>query len=156
MAKASTIFSLPGGVRLQVRHFAELTTQELYEILKARFIVFVGEQHIHYTDEDDIDYLATHFSLRRDGSVLAYARVFPDEEKGVFVVGRLLTIERGKGYARYLMEQIAAYAEQSGAHTLRLHAQIQVVPFYEQLGYHTVGDTFTEAEIIHILMEKQF
>lgn len=53
------------------------------------------------------------------------------------------------------MEQIAAYAQQSGAHTIRLLAQIQVVPFYEQLGYHTVGDTFTEAEITHILMEKQ-
>lgn len=67
----------------------------------------------------------------------------------------MLTIERGKGLAKYIMAQIVAYAEKSGAHALRLHAQTQATPFYEKLGFHTVGDIFIEAEIPHILMEMQ-
>ena len=40
---------------IKVKSFAELTTEELYEILKARFSVFVVEQRCFYLDMDDID-----------------------------------------------------------------------------------------------------
>ena len=146
--------TLPKGVRAYTKLFSELTNAELYEILKARFNVFVCEQHIHYLDEDNIDYTATHFMLRRKNIVIAYARVFKEEEKGVLRIGRMLTMERNKGYAKYLMEKIAVEAVNKGAHTLRLHAQTQVVPFYEHLGFHTVGNVFSEAEIPHIRMER--
>lgn len=147
--------ALPQGYNLQIKSFPELSAAEIYEILKARFIVFVGEQHIHYTDEDNIDYLATHFSVRKNGIVLAYARLFPSAEKGVLLIGRMLTVERGKGLAKYIMQQIVSYAKNAGAHTLRLHAQMHAVAFYEKLGFHTAGETFIEAEIPHIHMEMQ-
>lgn len=151
--KADLPFVLPKGVRLQVKLFSDLSATELYEILKARFAVFVGEQHIHYLDEDNIDYVATHFAIRKKGLVLAYARLFPDAEEGVLRIGRMLTMERKQGYAKYLMTQIIAEARKKGAHTLRLHAQTQVVPFYEYLGFKTVGDVFIEADLTHITME---
>ena len=66
----------------------------------------------------------------------------------------MLTVERNQGYAKYLMERIAEYAKNQGADKLRLHAQKQVVPVYEHLGFHTVGNIFTEAEIPHIVMER--
>jgi predicted GNAT family N-acyltransferase len=106
-------------------------------------------------DEDDIDYVATHFSLRRKGIVLAYARLYPDAEKDVLCIGRMLTIERGKGYAGYLMVQVINEARSRNAQTLRLHAQTQAVPFYQHLGFHTVGEVFIEAEIPHVLMEMR-
>ena len=152
--KAKLPLSLPRGVRLQIKPFSELSASEIYEILKARFSVFVCEEHIHYLDEDNIDYLATHFSLRRNGLVIAYARVFPDAEKGVLRIGRMLTLERNKGFGKYLMESIAAEAAKRGAVKLRLHAQTQAVPFYEKMGFHPVGDIFIEAEIPHLCMEK--
>ena len=146
-------FSLPKDVTVQILPFAQLSTVDLYEILKARFSVFVGEQHIHYLDEDDIDLLATHLSLRRHGHVIAYARLFHADEPATMHVGRMLTIERGKGFGRYLMQQIIAEARRQGAATLRLHAQTHAVPFYELCGFHTVGDIFIEAEIPHVMME---
>ena len=152
--RAKLPLTLPKGVKAYVKLFSELTNAELYELLKARFNVFVCEQHIHYLDEDNIDYTATHFMLRRKNIVIAYARAFKDTEKGVIRIGRMLTLERNQGFAKYLMEKIAAEAVKKGAHTLRLHAQTQVVPFYEHLGFHTVGNIFTEAEIPHILMER--
>ena len=153
VSKEQKYQEVPRGVKLQIKLFPDLTASEIYEILKARFSVFVGEQHIHYLDEDNIDYLATHFSICKNELVIAYARLFEDAEKGVLRIGRMLTILRGKGYGRYLIEQIVLEARRRGAHTLRLHAQTQAVPFYEHLGFHTVGDIFVEAEIPHITME---
>ena len=152
--KSKLPISLPRGVKLHINAFSDLSAAEIYEILKARFNVFVCEQHIHYLDEDNIDYLATHFSLRRNGLVIAYARLFPDAEPGVMRIGRMLTLERNKGYAKYLLAQIANEAANQGATILRLHAQMQAVPFYEKMGFHPLRDIFVEAEIPHICMEK--
>lgn len=151
--KAALPVLLPKEVKPQVKKFTDLTTSELYEILKARFSVFVCEQHIHYLDEDNVDYLAMHFSLRKNGRVIAYARLFKDAEKHVLRIGRMLTLERGQGYGRYLMDRMIAEARHQGAHTLRLHAQTQAVPFYRHLGFQTVGEPFLEAEIPHMTME---
>jgi len=151
--KAALPVLLPRNVRLQVKLFSDLSASEIYEILKARFSVFVGEQHIHYLDEDNIDYLATHFSLRKNGLVIAYARLYKEAQKNVLRIGRMLTVERGKGYGRFLMTQMIEEARRLGAQTLRLHAQTQAVPFYKHLGFHTVGDIFCEAEIPHVTME---
>ena len=151
--RAKLPFRLPRGVKTQIKTFHELSSADLYEILKARFNVFVCEQHIIYLDEDNLDFQAMHFSLLRSGLVIAYARLFHDAESGVMRIGRMLTLERGKGLGKYLMAQMKAYAQSQGAAKLRLHAQIQAVPFYEHLGFHTVGDTFLEADIPHILME---
>lgn len=151
--KAQLPVLLPKGVKMHIKHFSDLKTEELYEILKARFAVFVGEQHIHYIDEDNTDYIATHFALRQKGLVLAYARTYPDTEEGVLCVGRMLTIQRGKGFAKYIMGQITSFARAQKMTTIRLHAQTHAVTFYQNLGFHTVGDIFIEAEIPHVMME---
>lgn len=158
---------LPKGVSLHIRTFAALSASEIYEILKARYAVFTEEQHIIYLDEDDVDYLATHIYFSRGPRVIAYARLFPDKPDKflntatynlentpqAFLVGRMLTIERGQGFGTRLMHSIVAEAKRQGAQILRLHAQTQAVPFYEMCGFQTVGDVFTEADIPHILME---
>ena len=43
--------------------FDELSTKELYEILKARAAVFVVEQNIVYQDMDDKDYDSLHVKM---------------------------------------------------------------------------------------------
>ena len=144
--------TLPRGVKMNTKVFAELTNKELYEILKARFAVFVAEQHIEYVDEDDIDYLATHFFLSRQGRVIAYARLFEDAQSGVWRIGRMLTVERGRGYGRYLMQQIIDTARSLGASTLCLHAQLDAVPFYRRFAFQPVGDIFQEANLPHLRM----
>ena len=158
---------LPKGVSLHIRTFAALSAAEIYEILKARYAVFTEEQHIIYLDEDDVDYLATHIYLSRGSRVIAYARLFPDKQEKVFnptkyevekaptvfLFGRMLTIERGRGFGARLMHSVIAEAKRQKAQILRLHAQTQAVSFYEHFGFHTVGEVFIEADIPHILME---
>ena len=146
--------ALPKGIRLHVKPFAELSTTELYELIKARFNVFYLEQHIQYPDLDDIDYLAIHLALHRKGRVIAYARMFPANEPGIWHVGRLLTTERGQGFGKYIMSQVEQEALNQGAVALMLNAQTQVVPFYESLGFTAFGEPFIEAGISHIAMRK--
>ena len=158
---------LPKGISLHIRTFADLSTGELYEILKARYAVFTQEQGIIYLDEDDIDYLATHVFLTRGPKIIAYARLFrektettfnPDKYElvsndSIFCIGRMLTTVRHQGFGTRLMHTLLAESRRQGARTLRLHAQIPAVPFYERFGFHTVGDVFEEANIPHILMQ---
>ena len=148
--------TLPRGIKLSIAAFSDLSAADIYEILKARYAVFTIEQGITYLDEDNIDYVSTHFSLRRNGQVIAYARLFPDADKEMLRVGRMLTLtsERGKGYGRYLMMQIIEEAKRQGFAKLRLHAQTHAIPFYELFGFQSIGNIFSEADIPHLCMEK--
>ena len=55
-------------MELFVKHFSELTAQELYEIYRLRVSVFVVEQKCCYQEVDDADENAYHVWLRdKDG-----------------------------------------------------------------------------------------
>ena len=64
-------------MELIVKHFTELSTSELYEILKTRFEIFVTEQECLYQDLDDKDQDAIHvFCWNEAGRVAGCLRVF--------------------------------------------------------------------------------
>lgn len=146
--------TLPKGFKMHIKPFSELSTTELYELIKARFNVFYLEQKIVYPDLDDIDYLSIHLALHRKGKVIAYARLFKGKKVGEWHVGRMLTTERNQGFGKWIMEQTIQEAERQGAKTLVIHAQTHAVSFYEQFGFATTGNIFMEAGIPHVLMTK--
>ena len=146
--------ALPRGIKLHIKPFAELSTTELYEILKSRFSVFYTEQGCRYLDMDDIDYIAIHLALFRKGHVIAYARLFKGKEPDTWHIGRMLTTERGIGFGKYILEQTILEAERQGAQTILLHAQTHAVAFYESFGFKQVGDVFMEADIPHVCMRR--
>ena len=67
-------------MRLYRKRFHELTTNELYKILKLRVAVFVVEQHCPYMELDDLDQNAIHVWMEDEDGILAYLRVM---DKGV-------------------------------------------------------------------------
>ena len=72
-------------MEVKIKTFDELTTKELYEILKLRADVFVVEQNCIYPDLDDIDYRSIHiFYENEDETIAAYLRFF---KKGGRAVG---------------------------------------------------------------------
>jgi len=147
--------ALPKGFKLNIKSFAELSTTELYEILKARFSVFYTEQGCRYLDMDDIDYIATHLALVQKGHVIAYARLFRDTKTNTWYIGRMLTTVRSKGYGKSIMTQAIEEAKRQGAQTLLLHAQTHAVPFYEAFGFAAFGNIFSEADMPHIAMKME-
>lgn len=137
------------------KQFSELTTGELYEILKARCGVFVVEQKMNCQDLDDVDYKSTHFYLCENQKVIAYFRsFFADEDCKIIQLGRCLTIEHGKGLGKTLMQQginwlINVYHPEK----FILHAQKHALGFYQKLGFVSVSDEYLEEGVLHKTME---
>lgn len=140
---------------LNAKSFEELSGKEVYEILKARAAVFLMEQNIKYLDEDDVDYRSLHCFFEENGRVAAYLRAFPDD--GKIRVGRVLTITRGQGLGRRIMEfGTAAARECFGELPIIIDAQKHTEDFYKKLGFVTTSGEFLEAGVIHVKMELRF
>lgn len=137
-----------------VKKMDELTAAELYEILKARSKVFMLEQKIRCLDMDDVDYESFHIFSMEEGLVTSNLRVYPIEEKGAAKLGRVLTLSRGKGNGRKLMNQAISVAkERLGARVLYVDAQVQASPFYEKCGFRVISEEFLEEGIPHVKMK---
>lgn len=94
--------------------FDELTTKELYEILKSRSQIFTIEQNIHCQDMDDIDYNSLHCYIMDDNKVVAYLRAFSqDDNKYIVRVGRVLTLVHGNGLGKELMQKVLLLLKKS-------------------------------------------
>ena len=63
-------------MRITAKYFDELTTRELYEILRLREAVFVIEQTCIYEDIDGVDYESLHVFCGEGGKMTAYLRAF--------------------------------------------------------------------------------
>ena len=141
-----------------VKHFNELSTHELYEILKTRSEIFVVEQDCVYQDLDDKDQDAIHvFCLNDRGRVAGCLRVFMrDEEKKVAQIGRVVTLEHGKGLGGKLLRKGVEVAESSfAADSIYLEAQKYAIGYYAKEGFKVISDEFLEDEIPHVQMERK-
>jgi len=90
--------------RAKAKTFQELTTRELYEILKARAEIFVVEQNCVYQDLDNKDYESLHVFYEEDGKVTAYLRAFYRDDR-IVQIGRALTLQHGTGLGGKLLKE---------------------------------------------------
>ncbi|MCH5325349.1 MAG: GNAT family N-acetyltransferase [Eubacterium sp.] len=137
------------------KYFDELTTRELYEILKARAEIFVVEQKCMYNDMDDKDYDSLHFFYEDGGRVTAYLRSF-FIEPNVVKMGRVLTLHHGTGMGgRLLKEGITQIREKQHPERIVIHAQCYAVGFYERAGFAVCSEPFSEEGMPHVRMELE-
>jgi predicted GNAT family N-acyltransferase len=124
-------------------------------LMKIRFRVFVDEQHVPPSLEtDDRDPLCIHLLVFEDEEAIATGRIDLDQGGKIGRVA-VLASKRQQGIGAALMERLHEVAERSGLNKVWCNAQVAVVAFYEKLGYRTVGDSFYEAGIEHVRMERQ-
>lgn len=144
-------------MNITAKKFDELTTIELYEILKARAEIFIMEQNINYQDMDDIDYRSLHCFIKEGDKVIAYLRAFyKSEDKSVVKIGRVLTLEHGKGIGRVLLEKsIKTIKEKMQCGTIYIEAQKHAIGFYEKFGFVATSGEFLEEGIVHVAMELE-
>ena len=142
---------------LITKHFNDLSTTELYEILKTRSEIFVVEQNCVYQDLDDKDQDAYHiFCFNDNGRVAACLRVFwKDEKHSIAQIGRVVTLEHGKGLGGKLLHAGVELAiNQFKAKKIYLEAQEYAKGYYAKEGFEVVSDPFLEDGIPHVKMEK--
>ncbi len=140
-------------MKLIAKEFNELTTIELYEILKARAEIFIMEQNINYQDMDDIDYRSLHCFYMEENKVVAYLRAFYIEDNAVRI-GRVLTLTHGLGLGKKLMEEsLPIIIKRMPCNKLCLDAQTHAISFYEKFGFKVTSGEFWEEGILHVKME---
>ena len=140
-------------MKLVSKFFDELTTKELYEILKARADIFVVEQECVYQDVDGKDYESLHVFYEENGKVVAYLRSFV-KEKDVIQMGRVLTIEHGKGLGGKLLKAgIEEIKAKQNPKKIFIEAQCYATGYYEREGFQICSEEFLEDGIPHVEME---
>ena len=139
---------------LHKKTFRQLTTDELYELLRVRSEVFVVEQNCVYQDLDGDDQRAIHLWLTLGDKIVALARVCPAGTHMTEIsIGRVITTVRDKGYGKQIMlHAIDAAKESFGATLIDIEAQEYAKRFYESVGFKQSSDTFMLDGIPHIKM----
>jgi ElaA protein len=139
---------------LRVKHFYELTRDELYAILKLRVSVFVVEQKCPYQEADNLDQDAIHVWLEDGDGIEAYLRIL---DRGVenehVAIGRVIAVKRRCGLgSRILEEGIRAAKELLDADKIYVEAQSYAREFYEKQGFRQISDEFLLDGIPHVRM----
>lgn len=141
-------------MELKVKHFSELSAQELFAIYKLRVSVFVVEQNCPYQEVDDADRRACHVWLEDEDGIEAYLRVI---EPGVVfpecAIGRVIAVKRRCGLGTKIVSAgLRAAQERCGVKSVRIEAQTYARKLYEDLGFEQTSEEFLEDGIPHIGM----
>ena len=139
-----------------IKSFNELTTSEIYQILRLRSEVFVVEQDCVYQDVDDKDQKGIHLFFTNNNEVVAYTRLFgPGDYFKNASIGRVVVKEshrKDKLGHKLLKESIKAIQNLFNTQEITLSAQTYLQKFYESHGFVQVGEGYLEDGIPHIKM----
>ncbi len=117
---------------------------------KIRREVFIEEQAVPESEEwDSDDLVSVHAIATLNREPVGTGRLNPGGKIArIAVIARL----RGRGIGTLIVRQLLHEAYHRGIREPYLHAQVQVVPFYEKLGFRVEGKVFDEAGIPHVRM----
>ena len=142
-------------MELTVKHFSQLSAEELFEIYRLRVSVFIVEQRCPYQDVDDEDRTAYHLWLRDENGIAAYARLLPP---GVTfptaAIGRVIAVRRRCGLGTRIVDAaINAAREKLSADVITIEAQVYARSLYEKAGFVQTSEEFLEDGIPHVQMQ---
>lgn len=132
-------------------------SQETQGIEQIRRRVFHEEQNINEELEfDGLDDTSEHLLAYLNQEPIGTLRIREVNPKTVKIERlAVLATVRNQGIGRKLMEYaIALITEKNQYEQIVIHAQYHLKNFYQGLGFQSVGETFEEAEILHIKMVK--
>ena len=138
-----------------IKHYNELSADELYEILKLRVNVFVVEQNCPYNELDDKDKNAYHVYMRDENGIFAYLRVL---DKGASYedvsIGRVISTRRRQGIGTLILKEgIRVAIDKFCADRITISAQLYAKRLYEGVGFVQTSDEYLEDDIPHARME---
>lgn len=143
-------------INWSLKSFHQLTTEELYAILRLRSEVFVVEQNCVFLDMDNKDRPCDHLMGWRGDLLAAYSRIMPAgisyEETSI---GRIVTspaARRGGIGRELLIKSIDLAYKLHGRRDIRIGAQYYLKDFYASFGFVQKGETYLEDGIEHVEM----
>lgn len=140
----------------KLKHFTQLNTTELYDLLQLRSEVFVVEQDCVYQDIDGKDEKALHILGYKNKKLVAYTRVFkPGDYFEAASIGRVVVAvnERKNKFGYDIMNAaMEAVKKQFNTNKITISAQTYLKRFYNKLGFFETGEPYLEDGIPHIKM----
>lgn len=136
---------------IEIKKFGFENKKLREQAFSIRHEVFVIGQNCPKELEYENEEICTHFLVFDNQQAVATAR-HRKTEKG-YKLERFAVLEnkRGKGYGNHVLFAILDDLKDYKG-LIYMHAQIQVLPFYEKLGFVKEGDIFEEAGIMHYKM----
>lgn len=139
--------------------WAQLSTAELYSLLKLRTDVFFVEQRIDEEELDnrDLEPTTEHLWIADDRGTAAYLRILRDEvashRDAHTLFGRVVvrSDRRGEGLAQILIDEVVRL---HGTEPMLLHSQQYIAPLYAKFGFEPFGDVYVEAGLPHVMMYR--
>jgi Predicted acyltransferase len=145
-------------MKIVIKSFSKLTTEELYAILQLRSAVFVVEQDCVYQDVDGKDQKSLHVFGLKNNTIVAYTRIFkPGHYFNDASIGRVVIAKnyRKFGYGHQIMvASINAIKNYYNTTIITISAQEYLKEFYNSHGFTQVGSGYLEDNIPHIKMTK--
>lgn len=152
-------------IEWKVQTGPELSTTDLYDILRLRVEIFTVEQNCPYQDLDGQDLGDNIYHIRavsETNGLLAYIRVMYNntEEKQV-QIGRVVveknsrSIGLGRDLMMHALQLIEEKQSEYPSDTAMLHGQAYVRKYYESFGFEIEGEQFLEDDIPHWLFIKK-
>ena len=136
---------------VEVKKFT-FDNSELMEIAhQIRHVVFVIGQNCPKELEWEYEEESTHFLVLDNGESVATARHRKTDKGYKLERFAVLESEREKGYGKIVLKAILDDLSDFNG-LIYIHAQKQVLPFYEKLGFKKEGKEFEEAGIMHFKM----
>lgn len=139
--------------------FEELTTTELYQLLRLRSEVFVVEQNCVYQDIDNKDQKALHVLGIVSETIVGYTRIF---NKGDYFdkasIGRVVVAQnfRKLAFGHKIMKFSIDFVENKlGENEIKISAQEYLIKFYNQHCFQQVGEGYLEDGIPHVGMLRK-
>ena len=137
---------------VEIKKFRFKDENLMKEAHRIRYEVFVIGQNCPEELEWEFEEESTHFLLIENDIPLASARHRKTENGYKLERFAVLSEARGKGYGMLILKAILEDIKESNA-LKYMHAQEQVTPFYEKVGFEKSGKIFEEAGIMHYKME---
>lgn len=142
----------------QCLSFNQLSTDQLYDLIKLRVDIFVVEQNCPYHDLDNHDRKGgTHHLLGyKNDELVAYLRLLPAGTTYDNVsMGRVATSAsaRGTGIGHQLLIQGLEHAESLWPkQDIDIGAQEHLQAYYKQHGFNAISAMYLEDDIPHVDM----
>jgi predicted GNAT family N-acyltransferase len=137
---------------VEIKKFRFKDENLMKEAHRIRYVVFVIGQNCPEELEWEFEEESTHFLLIENDIPLASARHRKTEKGYKLERFAVLSEARGKGYGMLILKAILEDIKESNE-LKYMHAQEQVIPFYEKVGFEKSGNIFEEAGIMHYRME---
>ncbi len=143
--------------------FSQLSTQQLYQLIKLRIDIFVVEQNCPYPELDDKDHQigVKHLLGYQEGKLVAYARLLPPGISYPEVsIGRIVTNQayRQQGLGKQLINSALQHCEQLWPkQNIQIGAQLYLLNFYQSFAFKQISKEYLEDGIPHIdmILNKQ-